>query len=187
MTDWGREGFCLPSLRNGRVKIRYEKIQEKQKLFGKTEYQAGSWPKQRKVVMKAEWLEKVPNSRFVVTNLSYEPRALYEFYTERGGTCEVRIDDPKNGLKADRLSCHRFLANQFRLFLHMAAYWIVQRLREALAKTELAQMQIQQLRLRLLKIGAQVIQTVRYGSASQAVIPGETFSSQLIEDSNQAN
>lgn len=143
------------------AKSRYEKTQKKQKLFGEMWYQAGSWPKQRRVVMKAEWLEKGPNSRFVVTNLSYEPQELYEFYTERGGTCEVRIDELKNGLKADRLSCHRFIANQFRLFLHMAAYWIVQRLREALVKTELAQMQIQQLRLRLLKVGAQVIQTAR--------------------------
>jgi len=143
------------------VKSRYEKTQKKQKLFEEIEYQAGSWSKQRRVVMKAEWLEKGPNSRFVVTNLSYKPQELYEFYTERGGTCEVRIDELKNGLKADRLSCHRFIANQFRLFLHMAAYWIVQRLREALKNTEFAQMQIQQLRLRLLKIGAQVIQTAR--------------------------
>jgi hypothetical protein len=143
------------------AKSRYEKTQEKQKLFGEIKYQAGSWPKQRRVVMKAEWLEKGPNSRFVVTNLSYKPQQLYEFYTERGGTCEVRIDELKNGLRADRLSCHRFIANQFRLFLHMAAYWIVQRLREALKNTEFAQMQIQQLRLRLLKIGAQVIQTAR--------------------------
>jgi hypothetical protein len=143
------------------AKSRYEKTQKKQKLFGEMWYQAGSWPKQRRVVMKAEWLEKGSNSRFVVTNLPYKPHELYEFYTERGGTCEVRIDELKNGLKADRLSCHRFIANQFRLFLHMAAYWIVQRLREALVKTELAQMQIQQLRLRLLKVGAQVIQTAR--------------------------
>jgi len=111
--------------------------------------------------MKAEWLSQGPNSRFVVTNLSLETQQVYEFYTERGGTCEVRIDEFKNGLKADRLSCHRFLANQFRLFLHMAAYWLVLRLREALTKTELESMQIQQLRLRLLKVGGQVIQTAR--------------------------
>lgn len=139
----------------------YIETGQKQRLFAETQYQAGSWDKDRRVVMKAEWLEKGPNSRFVVTNLSHDPKALYEFYTERGGTCEVRIDELKNGLKADRLSCHRFKANQFRLFLHMAAYWIVQRLREALQKTEFATMQIQQLRLRLLKIGAQVIQSAR--------------------------
>ena len=134
---------------------------QKQRLFSEGVYQAQSWPKARRVVMKAEWLIQGPNRRFVVTNLSPEPKELYEFYTERGGTCEVRIDEFKNGLKADRLSCHRFVANQFRLFLHMAAYWLVLRLREALQKTEFATMQIQQLRLRLLKIGGQVIQTAR--------------------------
>jgi len=139
----------------------YEKTGQKQRMFSEGTYQAGSWDKQRRVIMKAEWLPQGSNSRFVVTNLSLTPRELYEFYTERGGTCEVRIDEFKNGLKADRLSCHRFVANQFRLFLHMAAYWIVLRLREALKKTGFASMQIQQLRLRLLKIGGQVIQTAR--------------------------
>jgi hypothetical protein len=43
--------------------------------------------------MKAEWLPQGPNSRFVVTNLLDKPKELYEFYTERGGTCEVRIDE----------------------------------------------------------------------------------------------
>lgn len=139
----------------------YIKTGQKQRIFKGGRYKAGSWEKERRVIMKAEWLTQGPNSRFVVTNLSHEPKELYEFYTERGGTCEVRIDEFKNGLKADRLSCHRFVANQFRLFLHMAAYWLVLRLREALRKTEFASMQIQQLRLRLLKIGGQVIQTAR--------------------------
>jgi hypothetical protein len=140
---------------------RYEETQEKQRLFEEGKYQAQSWDRERRVIMKAEWLEKGPNRRFVVTNLSMGPQQAYEFYTERGGTCEVRIDEFKNGLKADRLSCHRFIANQYRLFLHMAAYWLVLRLREALAKTELSAMQIQQLRPRLLKIGGQVIQSAR--------------------------
>ena len=140
---------------------RYIETDQKQRLFAEGTYQAQSWPRGRRVVMKAEWLPQGPNTRFVVTNLSFEAKELYEFYTERGGTCEVRIDEFKNGLKADRLSCHRFLANQFRLFLHMAAYWLVLRLREALYKTEFATLQIQQLRLRLLKIGGQVIQTAR--------------------------
>ena len=139
----------------------YEETGKKQRLFTEVKYKAKSWDKNRRVIVKAEWLDKGANSRFVVTNLSLKAKPLYEFYTERGGTCEVRIDEFKNGLKADRLSCHRFVANQFRLFLHMAAYWLVLRLREALAKTEFSSMQIQQLRLRLLKIGGQVIQTAR--------------------------
>jgi len=140
---------------------KYKETGQKQKLFDEGTYQAQSWDKKRRVIMKAEWLPQGPNSRFVVTNLSMDTQQVYEFYTERGGTCEVRIDEFKNGLKADRLSCHRFVANQFRLFLHMAAYWLVLRLRKALAKTELATMQIQQLRLRLLKIGGQVLQSAR--------------------------
>jgi hypothetical protein len=140
---------------------KYRETGQKQRLFAEGKYQAQSWATERRVIMKAEWLPQGPNSRFVVTNLSMDTQRVYEFYTERGGTCEVRIDEFKNGLKADRLSCHQFLANQFRLFLHMAAYWLVLRLREALAKTELSTMQIQQLRLRLLKIGGQVIQTSR--------------------------
>lgn len=140
---------------------RYEVTGQKQRLCDEAYYQAGSWPHPRRVVMKAERLLRGPNRRFVVTNLPYRPQRLYDFYTERGGTCEVRIDELKNGLRADRLSCHRFFANQFRLFLHMAAYWLVQRLREALQATEFATMQIQQLRLRVLKIGAQVRQSAR--------------------------
>ncbi len=140
---------------------RYWETEKKQRLFAEGTYQAQSWSKERRVVMKAEWLNQGPNTRFIVTNLSYGAKELYEFYTERGGTCEVRIDEFKNGLKADRLSCHRFFANQFRLFLHLAAYWLVLRLREALYKTEFATLQIQQLRLRLLKIGGQVTQTAR--------------------------
>ena len=144
-----------------KVQSLYEKTGQKQRLFAEGFYQAQSWEKERRVIMKAEWLPMGPNRRFVVTNLSIEAQRLYEFYTERGGTCEVRIDEFKNGLKADRLSCHRFVANQFRLFLHMAAYWLVLRLRQALKKTEFASMQIQQLRTRILKIGGQVVQTAR--------------------------
>jgi hypothetical protein len=139
----------------------YEKTGLKQRLFAEGFYQAQSWEKERRVIMKAEGLPQGSNRRFVVTNLSMEAQQLYEFYTERGGTCEVRIDEFKNGLKADRLSCHRFVANQFRLFLHMAAYWLVLRLRQALTKTEFSSMQIQQLRTRILKIGGQVVQTAR--------------------------
>ena len=144
-----------------KVQSLYEKTGQKQRLFAEGFYQAQSWEKERRVIMKAEWLPLGPNRRFVVTNLSMEAKQLYEFYTERGGTCEVRIDEFKNGLKADRLSCHRFVANQFRLFLHMAAYWLVLRLRQALTKTEFSSMQIQQLRTRILKIGGQVVQTAR--------------------------
>jgi Transposase DDE domain group 1 len=73
------------------------------------------------LVMKAEWLDKGPNPRFVVTNLEQPPQALYDhFYVRRGGDSEQRIKKLKLGIKADRLSCTTFIANQFRLLLAQA-------------------------------------------------------------------
>ena len=77
---------------------------------------------------------------------------------ERG---ENSIKDLKNVLKADRLSCHRFWANQFRLLLHSAAYVLMFALRRAAHGTELQDVQMDTLRLRLLKIGVQVESTAR--------------------------
>ena len=61
------------------------------------------------------------NTRFVVTNKSDQPEEISDHYIGRGET-ENRIKDPKVALRVDRLSCHRFLADQFRLLLHAAAY-----------------------------------------------------------------
>jgi hypothetical protein len=67
----------------------------------------------------------------------------------------------KNALSADRLSCHRFLSNQFRLLLHTAAYILIFSLREELQKTSLASAQMDTLRLLLLKVGAKVVISAR--------------------------
>ncbi len=74
---------------------------------------------------------------------------------------ENRIKELKLELKADRLSCHRFLANQFRLLLHTAAYCLFWLLRHHLQGTELAAAQVNTLRLKLLKIGARIRETSR--------------------------
>ncbi len=75
---------------------------------------------------------------------------------------ENRIKEQQLGLFADRTSCHRFVANQFRLLLSAAAYVLMQALRrEALAGTELARAQVGTIRLRLLKVAARVVVTVR--------------------------
>ena len=84
---------------------RYEQTGRKQRLFTEGWYQAKTWSHERRVIIKAEWLHQRPNTRFVVTTLLLSARKLYDFYTERGGTCEVRIDEFKNGLHADRPSC----------------------------------------------------------------------------------
>lgn len=95
------------------------------------------------------------NTRFVVTNKSDGPYALYDHYTGRGET-ENRIKDLKVALRADRLSCHRFWANQFRLLLHAAAYWLLDTLRRKLVEAGVERLQLDTLRLKLVKIGGRV-------------------------------
>src|SRR5688500_5073604 len=105
----------------------------------------------------------------------HRPTELYEWYIKRGET-ENRIKDFKVALKADRLSCHRFVANQFRLLLHAAAYWLLDTLRRRLARLGVARMELATLRLRLLKIGGRVrelLTRVRLSLATARLTPGE--------------
>jgi hypothetical protein len=129
----------------------------KVRLADETAYRAGSWPHPRRVVFKAEVLAKGPNTRFVVTTRADPPLALYDWYVDRGEP-ELWIKDLKNALQADRLSDHRFWANAFRLLLHAAAYWLLDTLRRWLVQQigELARVQLDTLRLRLLKIGGRI-------------------------------
>jgi hypothetical protein len=125
------------------------------RLCAATAYQAGSWQAPRRVVYKAEALAAGPNVRFVVTTRTDEPVALYDFYVDRG-EAELWIKDLKRACYADRLSDCRFWANQFRLILHAAAYWLLDTLRRWLADRGHPHLQLDTLRLRLLKIGGRV-------------------------------
>jgi len=127
----------------------------KVRLLGETTYQAGSWPQARRVVMKAEALPKGPNTRFVVTTRTGPAETVYDWYTDRGES-ENWIKDLKAGCFADRLSCHRFWANQFRLLLHAAAYWLLDTLRRWLRRAGVDRTTLATLRLRLIKIGGWV-------------------------------
>jgi hypothetical protein len=128
---------------------------EKVRLVGETAYQAGSWERERRVVYKAEALAKGPNTRFVVTTRADLPETLYDFYVDRG-TPELWIKDLKRACFADRLSDCRFWANQFRLLLYAAAYWLLDTLRRWLRAQGYPPLQLDTLRLRLLKIGGRV-------------------------------
>jgi hypothetical protein len=143
------------------VEKRFGETSEKVREFTSFWHQAGSWPVQRRVVGKVERLEKGLNQRFVVTNLDLEPHIVYDWiYTQRG-EAENRIKELKNQLKAERLSCHSFKANQFRLLLHTLAFVFFLLLRRYLEDTELETAQVDTIRLKLLKIGARVRQTSR--------------------------
>jgi Transposase DDE domain group 1 len=143
------------------------------RLLDETVYQAGSWPVARRVIVKAEALLKGPNTRFVVTTRTDPPEAVYAWYTDRGET-ENWVKDLKVACFADRLSCHRFLANQVRLLLHGAAYCLLDTLRRWLVRAGTERMQLDTLRLRLIKIGGRVRQlTTRVHLRLAAHHPGE--------------
>lgn len=138
----------------------YHRTQAKQRLFGEFDYQAGSWSRPRRIIIKAEHNELGANNRFVVTNMADDPEELYDFYALRGD-CENRIKELKNDLKADRLSCHRFVANQFRLLIHAAAYVLLTALKKYLQGTLLEKAQVGTIRCKLIKIGARIVQSCR--------------------------
>jgi hypothetical protein len=139
----------------------YAEIGETVQRYGEFAYAAASWPTAQRVIVKAEMMRQGENPRFVVTTRTdLDPEALYHFYCQRGDP-ENRIKELKLDLKADRLSCHRFWANQFRLLLHAAAYLLLQAMRRRLAGTELAAAQAVTLQLRLLKVGARIVESVR--------------------------
>lgn len=124
-----------------------------------------SWSRARRVVAKAEHLRKGANPRYVVTSLSHEqvdPRTLYEDLYCARGDMENRIKECQLELFADRTSSHTMRANQIRLYFSSIAYVLLCALRRlGLRETELERAQPGTIRLRLLKLGAQVRITAR--------------------------
>ncbi len=124
-----------------------------------------SWSCPRRVVAKAEYMEKGPNPRFVVTNLAsweYEPSQLYEKLYCARGEMENRIKEQQLYLFADRTSSATMKANQLRLWFSSLAYVILNELRSVgLRRTRMAEATCQSIRLKLLKIGAHVRVSVR--------------------------
>ena len=134
-------------------------------FFGNFLYQAGTWPRERRIVVKAEvtYIEgRDPreNPRFVVTNSPQPSEKVYDFYRGRG-EIENRIKELLLGLEVDRTSCSRFVANQFRVLQSATAYVLFQELRLRARRTELGRAQVRTLRERLLKIGAWVEESAR--------------------------
>ena len=136
----------------------YERDGGKITRFHSTRYQAGTWSRSRRVVIKVEVSAQGVNARFVVTDMEdARTKVLYQQIYCARGQAENEIKDHKLYLKSDRTSCHRFEANQFRLFLHSAAYVLLDTLRrEVLKTTPWASATMETIQLHLLKLGARV-------------------------------
>ena len=145
--------------RQKQLKRRYRRTQLPQRGFSSFRHRARSWPRQRRICYKAEHTVVGTNLRFLITNRLGRASKVFAFYNDRG-ECENRIEEFKNGFRADRLSCHRFLANAFRLLLHGSAYNLVNLFRLQLPQPWRSA-QIETLRAQLFKLGARVRQTAR--------------------------
>lgn len=144
------------------ARLQFCKTGEKARLFDDVYYAAATWDEPRRLVMKAEWLPKGANPRFLLTNLDLPPQELYDqFYVQRGSDSEHRIKELKLGIHADRLSCSSFIANQFRLLLSQAAYILMLRIRQAAEGTQFATAQVERLRSMLIKGAAKVTVSAR--------------------------
>jgi hypothetical protein len=136
-------------------------------VYGECQYATRkTWPWKRRVIYKAEVVraankEPKDNPRFVVTYLKQSPQWIYEkVYCQRGDV-ENRIKELHDGMQIGRTSCSNFWANTFRVVLTAAAYVLLQEMRLHLAPTRYARAQVSTLRERFLKLGVQVVVSVR--------------------------
>jgi hypothetical protein len=138
-------------------------LEQKPVLRGyvETRYEAKSWKAERRVAARIEATTLGLDIRFVVTNLAKgSAEHIYDVVYCARGQAENLIKMHKSQLASDRTSCRRAVANQMRLVLHTAAYWLMLTLREAVpAAHHLGKAEFVTLRLRLLKLGARVTET----------------------------
>ena len=148
---WQKEALALASTSPTKSARRY----------GRFSYQAGGWSREREVIVKAEVTALGKNPRYVVVwGVKGKPKRLYARYGQRGN-CENRIKEIKEGVRADRMSCHEWEGNEFRLMLGCVAYQLFVGLRRLAKGTELARAQVEKLRLAVIKIGARVTESLR--------------------------
>ncbi len=166
-------GFCTnPRLKKltealmQRAVDQHAQTRQKQRLFDSFQYQCDSWSLARTVIAKCECHDGGTNQRFVVTNRTNvnspeDGQREYDDYVQRGES-EHRMDELKNGLHMDRLSCHRFMANFFRLILHVAAMNLLGALRQSeLVPQELQVAQPCTWQTKLIKVAAVIVQSSR--------------------------
>ena len=154
------ERVLAPTMQS--VRDAFESTNKKQREFISFEYQSASWSKARQIVGKAEYSEKGSNPRFVVSNMSGEADYLYDNIYCARGDMENDIKQIQLELFSDRMSCHKWNGNQFRLLLSSLAYILIERMRAlCLKNTQLEKAQLGTIRLKLFKIGAVITKNTR--------------------------
>ena len=125
-------------------------------------YQAQSWDIPRRVVAKVEWRqgELFPRVGFVVTNLNLPPAGVTHFYNGRG-TAEQWIKEGKYALNWTRLSCHRFVANQVRLWLFVLAYNLGNFMRRLTLPESVKHWSLRSVQTKLIKMGGRLVRHAR--------------------------
>jgi hypothetical protein len=142
------EAAALDRIESGAVKVR---------RYAEFRYAAKSWDVERRVVARVETSDRGSDSRFIVTNLRDAPRWLYETGYCARGQAENLIKAHKRHLASDRTSCSKATANQFRLVLHTAAYWLLHTLRGLAPKRSFwRDAQFDTLRLAFVKVAGRV-------------------------------
>jgi len=140
---------------------RAEQDADKIRSFHDFRYAARSWTVERRVIARIEATRQGSDTRFVVTNLTGTPRWLYEVLYCGRGQAENLIKAHKLHLASDRTSCSKATANQFRLLVHTAAYWLLHTLKGLAAKTSFwRDAQFDTVRLAFVKIAARVTELV---------------------------
>jgi hypothetical protein len=150
MTQEAADALCVRRATGSAAKLR---------TFATLSYGAKSWNKQRRIAARIEATQKGLDIRYVVTSLKGTAKHLYEIIYCARGQAENFIKWHKGQLASDRTSCRDPKANQFRLILHTAAYWLMLATRDAIAKrSPLSCAEFATLRLRLLKLAARVVE-----------------------------
>jgi len=144
---------------------------EVRRYYANFTYQAQSWNKPRRVVVKVEWHpgELYPRVGFIVTNLARPAEHVVAFYNERG-TAGQWIKEGKNAIKWTRLSCRSFAANAVRLQLHALAYNLGNFMRPLAMPKTAQSWSLTSLREKLIKIGAKVVSDGRYVAFQMAEV-----------------
>jgi hypothetical protein len=129
--------------------------------YAETRHKAKSWTRERRAVARIEATRLGLDIRFVVTTLDHgSAEWIYDSLYCARGQAENLIKLHKTQLASDRTSCHSAIANQVRLVLYTAAYWLMLTVRDAIPKArDLAKAEFATLRLRLLKIAARIVET----------------------------